>query len=210
MQAEIEVKFIDVDVSDVRSRLERIGATLQQPMHDMRRVVIEEPHHAAEHSFIRIRDEGDKTTLTFKRRTKPDGTTTIDSTHELETTVGDFDTTVKIFAEAGWKYLTYQESRREIWYVGDVEVVIDEWPWIKPYIEIEASSEEAVRQVASELGFDWSEAVFGSVDLIYNRDFPNATVRGVIDIKEVRFDDPVPAEFGEARLVKQVSNKGEK
>src|SRR5690606_13995375 len=99
--------------------------------------LIEEPHHVVDRSFLRIRDEGDRVTLTFKRRLKPDNASTVDSTHELETTVGDFDTTVKIFEEAGWKYTTYQESRRETWHLGDIELVIDEWPWIKPYIEIE-------------------------------------------------------------------------
>lgn len=195
MQAEIEVKFLDVAIEDIRERLKKAGAICEVPMRSMRRVLIEEPHHAAERSFIRIRDEGDKTTLTFKRRLLPDEETTINSVQELETTVGDFDTTVKIFQEAGWDYITYQESRRETWHYKTTEVVIDEWPWIKPYIEIEGDSEAAVKAAAAELGFDWVNATFGSVDVIYARDFPKRTVRGIIDIKEARFDDPVPKVF---------------
>ena len=196
LQAEIEAKFVDVDIDDIRARLRAVGAVIAQPMRLMRRVLIEEAHHAAENSFIRIRDEGDRTTLTFKRRTQPDEASTVDSTHELETTVGDFDATVNIFKEAGWEYITFQESRRETWNLGDVEVVIDEWPWIKPYIEVEAGSVEAVQDAAEKLGFAWDEAVFGSVDVIYQRDFPKMSVRGIIDIKEARFGDPVPSEFG--------------
>jgi len=195
MESEIEVKFLDVDIDDVRNRLTRAGAVLEQPMRFMRRALIEEAHHIKENSFIRIRDEGDKVTLTFKRRLLPDGVTTIDSTKEIETTVGDFDKTVTIFAEAGWHYITMQESKRETWHLDDAEVVIDEWPWIKPYIEIEASSEEIVRRVADVLGFDWKDAAFGSVDIIYQRDFPQMSVRGIIDIKDARFDDPVPKQF---------------
>ena len=195
MQAEIEAKFIDIDTEDMRARLRAAGAELERPMRAMKRALIEEEYHVLDNSFIRIRDEGDKTTLTFKRRTKSDKNSTIDSTDELETTVGDFDTTVKIFTEAGWEYITFQESRRETWHLGDAEVVIDEWPWIKPYIEIEAATEAEVRRAADILGFNWNHAVFGSVDMIYSRDFPHMTVRGVIDIKEVRFDDPVPKEF---------------
>ena len=196
MNPEIEVKFVNVAIDDIRQRLQEAGAELEQPMRDMKRALIEEEHHAAERSFIRIRDEGDKVTLCFKRRTLPDAETTINSVHELETTVGDFDTTIKIFQEAGWDYITYQESRRETWRLGDVEVVIDEWPWIQPYIEIEGASEAAVKQAAAELGFDWADAVFGSVDVIYHRDYPAMTVRGIIDIHEVRFGDPIPTEFG--------------
>ena len=152
MQTEIEAKFLNVDIDDIRPKLEAAGAVCEQPMRLMRRVLIEEPHHTAERSFIRIRDEGDKSTLTFKRRTKPDVETTIDSTYELETTVGDFDTAVKIFAEAGWNYITFQEAKRETWHYGDAEIVIDEWPWLRPMVEIEAATEVAVREAADKLG----------------------------------------------------------
>ena len=196
MQAEIEAKFLDVDIDTVRAHLEAAEATLDHPMRAMRRVLIEQEHHLAERSFVRIRDEGDKTTLTFKRKTVKKGEDAVDSTYEIETTVGDFDTAVQLFAEAGWKYASYQESRRERWHCDGVEVTIDEWPWIKPYVEIEGKSETAVRQVADKLGFDWNEAVFSSVNSVYRRDFPHMTVRGISGLKEARFSDPVPAEFG--------------
>jgi adenylate cyclase, class 2 len=195
LQVEIEAKFLDVDIEDIRERLNKAGAVLVHPMRSMRRVLIEEEHHAADNSFIRIRDEGDRITLTFKRRLNSDETSTIDSTHELETTVGDFDAAVGIFKEAGWEYTTFQESRRETWQLGEAEIVIDEWPWIQPYIEIEGPSAVVVKEATAALNFDWNDAVFGSVDVIYQRDYPNMSVRGVIDVKEVRFSDPVPDEF---------------
>lgn len=196
MHTEIEVKFVDVDIDDVRARLKKAGATLEHPMRDMRRALIEEEYHAADNMFIRIRDEGDKVTLCLKKKTKSLEESTIDSTYEVETTVGDFEKTLEIFKIAGWHYMTYQESRRETWRLDNVEVVIDEWPWINPYIEIEGDSEDAVRQAANKLNFDWDTAMFGSVDVIYNRDYPEMSVRGVIDVKEVRFSNPVPKEFG--------------
>lgn len=199
MQTEIEAKFLDVDIDDMRKKLEAVGASLVLPMRDMRRALIEEPHHKAERSFLRIRDEGDKITLTFKRKSARDGENTVTSTREIETTVGDFDTTVELLAEAGWNYTTYQESRRETWQLDGVEIVIDEWPWINPYIEIEGESVELVKNVAKHLGFEWEDAIFGSVDEIYQRDFPDMAARGVIDIKEVRFKDPVPNEFKKRR-----------
>lgn len=195
MQAEIEAKFLDVDIKTVRSRLKIAGAVLEQPMRTMRRVVIEQPHHIAERSFIRIRDEGDKVTMAFKRKQAKLGEDTLSSTHEIETTVGDFDTAVRLFAEAGWKYRSYQESRREAWRYNGVEVAIDEWPWIRPYVEIEGKSENTVRDAAAQLGFLWENAIFSSVNSIYRRDFPAMTVHGISDIAEVRFGASVPLEF---------------
>lgn len=195
MQAEIEAKFLNVDIDAVRLSLKSSGASCEQPMRLMQRALIEEPHHFDTHSFIRIRDEGDKVTLTYKKRGHRDKNA-IDNTAEIEVEVSDFDKTVELFKEAGWEYKTFQESKRETWHLGDVEVVIDEWPWIEPMIEIEADSEEKVRKTAEALGFDWNDAFFSHIDAVYLQRYDFApNFRGVIDLKEVRFGDPLPVQF---------------
>ncbi len=195
MQTEIEAKFANIDIEAIRSALETVGAVCEQPMRLMKRALIEEPHHAAENAFIRIRDEGDKVTLTFKRRADP-AANSIDSVKELEVEVSDFSKTVQIFSEAGWKYKTFQESKRETWRLGGVEVVIDEWPWLKPYIEIEGESEADVQAAAEKLGLSWNDVIFGHIDALYERQYEfKEGVRGVIDLPEVRFDDPLPRQF---------------
>lgn len=195
MKAELEVKFLDIDIEDMRQRLKKSGATLTQPMRLMRRVLIEEPEHAAENAFLRIRDEGDKVTLTFKRRDSS-RTDTMDSTKEIEVTVSDFDKTVEIFHEAGWDYTTYQETKRETWRLDGTEVVIDQWPWLKPMIEIEGPSEADVRAAAEKLGLTWRDAFYGHIDDVYVRHYTfKPGVRGIIDIAEARLSDPVPEQF---------------
>ena len=195
MKTEIEVKFADINIAAIRNSLKAAGAECEQPMRLMKRALIEEPHHEAEHAFIRVRDEGDKVTLTFKRRADQ-AASSIDSVKELEVEVSDFDKTVELFSEAGWRYKTFQESRRETWKLGDVEIVIDEWPWLEPYIEIEGESEEAIKEVAAKLGLDWSNVIFGHIDALYARYYEFLDgVRGVIDLPEVRFTDPLPRAF---------------
>lgn len=195
MKTEIEVKFAGIDIAEIRQALKAAGAQLEQPMRLMKRALIEEPHHEAEHAFIRIRDEGDKITLAFKRRDDPSAST-IDSVKELEVEVSDFDKTVTIFSEAGWKYKTFQESKRETWKLDGTEVVIDEWPWLEPYIEIEGESEADVRAAAKKLGLSWDDVLFGHIDALYEMQYEfQGGVRGVIDLPEVRFDDPLPKVF---------------
>ena len=58
MNTEIEAKFTNADHEDIRSRLKALGATLEQPMRLMRRVVIHTPEMTVKDAFIRIRDEG--------------------------------------------------------------------------------------------------------------------------------------------------------
>lgn len=191
MNTEIEAKFIDVDIDDVRARLEQAGARCIVPMRDMIRTLYEPTRLKERNAFIRVRHEGEKTTLTYKQFTER----SLTGAKEIEVAVSDYDATVAILDQLGLQPITTQESRRETWQLGDVEVVIDEWPWLKPYIEIEAQSEDAVRAAANKLGFEWSDAVFGSVDAIYELKFPDKTNRGVIDIREVRFGAAIPQEF---------------
>jgi adenylate cyclase class 2 len=197
MKPEIEVKFLNIDIDDIRHRLTEAGAHLEQPMRLMKRALIEEPHHLAEHSFIRVRVDGDKVTLTFKRRADQ-AASTIDGTMELEVTVSSFDDTVELFKQAGWAYKTLQESKRETWRLGEAEIVIDEWPWVEPYIEIEAETESQVKDAAATLNLAWGDAMFGHIDAVYQMKYDFAPgFRGVIDLKEVRFDGPVPSQFKE-------------
>jgi adenylate cyclase class 2 len=192
MQTEIEVKFIDVDIDAMREQLARAGAVCEEPMRLMRRALVETPEMAAIDAFLRLRDEGNKVTLTYKQHLK----TGIEAAKEIETTVGDFDTTKAIIEASGLAFHTYQESRRETWRLGAVEVVIDEWPWMPPYVEIEGQSEQDVRTAAEILGFDWRDAVFGGADVIYSMLYDMADgVRGVIDIPDVQFDAPLPDVF---------------
>lgn len=193
MKTEIEVKFLNINIDEMRQKLKDAGAVLEQPMRLMRRTLVETEETRSRHAYLRLRDEGDRITLTFKQFDED----SLTGAKEREVTVSDFDETIAILSEFNLNYHTFQESKRETWKYQDAEVVIDEWPWIAPYIEIEGDSEEIVKQAAASLGFDWDEAVFGSVDVIYNLEYPDMKVRGVIDVKEVRFGSPVPIEFGQ-------------
>lgn len=194
MQQEIEVKFLNVDFDDVRAKLKKLGAVCEQPMRLMRRVVIDYPDRklqATKDSWVRVRDEGDKVTLTFKKTTEHQ----FGGAHEIEVTVSDYQKTIDIFLAMGLIVHTDQETKRETWKLNEVEVVLDEWPWIKPFIEIEGDSEPNVQQVAAQLGLDWNEAVFGSAVVAYERHFPNAKDVGVRISQEpkIKFDLPAPA-----------------
>ncbi len=193
MKTEIEVKFLNVDFDDVRAKLTEVGATCEQPMRLMKRALSETPEMRRDgrDAFLRLRDQGDKVTLTFKEFTS----LSLSGAREHEVEVSNFDTMLQIMTESGLAPITFQESKRETWQMGDVEVVLDEWPWLNPYIEIEGESEVAVRDTATKLGFSWDDAVFGSVDEAYHVQYPHMKGRGVIDLKEVRFGDPLPDIF---------------
>ena len=140
--------------------------------------------------FLHVRDDGDKVTMTYKQFNM----LAIDGCDEIETIVKDFDKAIEILEKSGLKSESYQESRREQWLLDDTEIVIDEWPWVNPYIEIEGKDEKSVKSVAEKLGFDWRAVAFGSVTTVYNDKFPNLIQTGVqiSDVAEVKFGEKVP------------------
>lgn len=171
MKPEIEAKFLNIDIDTARSTLRQAGAVCVQPMRLMRRAVIDYPDHhmgTATTGWVRIRDEGDKVTLTYKNTTEHK----LNGTYEIEVVVSDYQKTIDLFLAMGMVVRSRQETRRETWTLADAEIVIDEWPWLHPFIEIEAPSEASVRAVAQTLGYDWSMAVFGSVSVVYRRQYP--------------------------------------
>lgn len=189
MNIEIEAKFLNVDIEKVRQQLKELGAVCEQPMRLMRRVVIETAELHKKNGYLRVRDEGDRCTLTYKQFDE----LSINGAKELETTVGNFDTVVALFRQLEPTRYSYQESKRETWKLGEAEVVIDEWPWLKPYIEIEAASEDEVREVAEKIGFKWQNAAFGGIMAAYRAEYPHLSEKDTVgNLAEVRFGADLP------------------
>jgi adenylate cyclase, class 2 len=193
MKTETEVKFLSLDHSDIREKLTVLGGTCTQPMRLMRRAIIDFPDRrlmqGETNSFVRVRDQGDKITLTFKRFSS----FSVGGAQEIETTVGSFEDTVNIFVATGLEAASFQESKRETWHYKGCEIVLDEWPWLNPYIEIEGESEEALKSIAHEMGLDWSDAVFGDVMVAYRAQYPHLKPHETVaDLKEVKFGTPLP------------------
>ncbi len=69
MNTELEVKFVNIDHDDIRDKLNKLGAVLEQPMRLMRRVTIDSDIMKFKNAFVRVRDEGYRTTLTYKEFT---------------------------------------------------------------------------------------------------------------------------------------------
>lgn len=189
MKTEIEVKFCDIDIDATREILARAGAVCEQPLRLMRRVIIETEQLAERHAFVRVRDEGHRTTLTYKQFDEA----SLTGAKEIEVTVSDFDATVALLEQVDLVHKSFQESRRETWKLGDVEVVIDEWPHLNAYIEIEGESETSVKKAAETLGFAWSDAIFGSVTEVYQHQYPDGQSRELVNMSRISFDEPLPA-----------------
>lgn len=163
MKHEYEAKFLAIDVTDLQARLETLGAAQAFPRTLLTRKIFE--NDALEGgAWVRLRDEGTRSTLTLKQVTD---STTIDGTMEIETEVTDLRAMAEILVRLGLAEVRYQENYREEWRWGELAFDFDTWPGLPTFVEIEGPDEASVRQAASAVGLDYTQARFGSVDEIY-------------------------------------------
>lgn len=202
MKEEIEVKFLEIDHDELRKKLVVAGADLKHKMRQMQRAVIDYPDTRlqkgsdAAWAWVRVRDEGDKVTCTYKH-ISADGH---DTAHEIEIIVSSYPDTIAIFEAIGLKVHTEQATRRETWQMDDVEIVLDEWPWVPPFIEIEGPSTDAIRSVAKAIGLDWETAFIGNGDRVYRKYFHKMTEKeSISDLSSLTFDGEMPDWLKERR-----------
>ncbi len=161
MHTEYEVRILNIDVEEVKRRLDNIGAKFEWDRLQQRYVYDFIPKIPGK--WIRLRTNGDKTTLTIKNLVS----SRVDGTQELEIEVDDFDRTNLILKELGYEAKGYQENRRIQYTYNGVEIDIDYWPLIPTYVEIEGPSEEAVYKTVEALGFTKDSCTSRDVEGIY-------------------------------------------
>lgn len=165
METEFEAKFLNINKDAMRETLARVGAVLVRPEFLQRRVTLGLPHEEGMgQTWLRVRDEGDKITMSIKSMTEDTG---ISRQKELTFTISDFNAAVQLLLLIGCKKQGYWETKRELWHYHNTEITIDTWPFLAPFIEIEGRSEHAVQAASSELGFNYEEALFCGVGRVY-------------------------------------------
>lgn len=168
MNIEYEATFTDIDKDEMRERLSKAGAKLLRPEFKQKRIAFDLPGFEKKGDrFARVRDEGDKITMTLKIF---EGSGIADQ-KEINLTVDSFENAVLFLEKIGCANKSYQETKREVWSLDDAEVTIDTWPFLKPIVEVEGRGEEAVRSVSEKLGFEYSQAKFCSIDVIYGEKY---------------------------------------
>ena len=122
MHTEYEVRILEINQDEIMTKLEKLGAKKEWDLLQRRYVYDFIPK--VEGKWIRLRTNGEKTTLTIKNLVSSE----IDGTQELEIEVDDFQKCNQILNELGYEAKGYQENRRIQYTLNGVEIDIDSWP----------------------------------------------------------------------------------
>ncbi|MDB5204159.1 MAG: hypothetical protein JWP09_187 [Candidatus Taylorbacteria bacterium] len=154
---EIEVRFLEIDKEALINKALSLGAK------DLGEVMLEEiifyntkEDWRTEHKLVKIRNNRDKITVTYKHFQSE----TIDGTEEIEFEINNKNSAKLFLERLGLTAYREQQKLRHTLELDGVTLDIDTWPRIPTYIELESNNEQSIRDVALKLGLDWKDVLF--------------------------------------------------
>lgn len=163
MNTEYEVRILEIDPLAMERTLVTLGGVKQGEWLQKRYVYdLIQPQKG---QWVRLRTNGEVTTLTYKNIIK----NTVDGTQEVEIVVNDFERTHELLGCLGFQARGYQENKRTRYVLDGVEIDIDQWPMIPPYLEIEGENETVVWQALKRLSINKSQVTTLNCDDIYRQ-----------------------------------------
>lgn len=164
MKKEIETRILDIDKDSWHNTLTRNGFEYIGEFFQRRYVYDFNPVNP--NKWIRLRTNGEECTITIKEIVDVNK---VDGVNEWEIKVDDFDEASKILHELGFDYRNYQENIRHTYRKAGVEIVLDSWVGIPPFMEIEAENIEILDKTLSLLGIKSSDTTTLDVVSIYKK-----------------------------------------
>lgn len=140
MPKEFEHAFFDFDKKEIISKIKDMKGK-HKGTYLFRVQVLIHPLNAPG-TYVRVRDEGFRTTMTYKLQGPKDK-----YPDEKEVIISDFDTGVELLLGLGCKKKYYYEKIREIWDVKNTEVVFDSNPGIDDRLEVESKTLKEMKEM---------------------------------------------------------------
>jgi adenylate cyclase class IV len=174
-EIEYEAKFLDINHSELVKKIKKLGATLIQPQTIYKRSMF--GLCDVKRGYVRVRDEGIKTTLTSKIYKNPD----YPEEFELEIKDG-FEKGRAFLASLNLNEKAYHETMREKWFLkldnknneknvnnenNGCEIAFDCIPGIPMYVEIECKTEQNLNKVIKLLDLDTYTKLYGAYGKCY-------------------------------------------
>ncbi len=147
MKTEFEIRILEINPEIIIKKLEKLGAK-KIIERNMKRMVYDfKPKQKGK--WIRLRDDGQKNTITVKEITND----SVSGTKEFEIEIESFEKGKELLEKLEYKPKAYQENKRTSYELDKTEIDIDAWPKIPPYLEIESDSEKKVWETVKKLGY---------------------------------------------------------
>ncbi len=173
LMKEIEIKILDIDPAEIAQKLADLGA--EKTFEGLLRVryfdtINNEIRDRGE--LLRVREyEGQGVEVCYKANKRiEDGFKVYDEQHLK---AENFDETTKMFEDLGFVVTTYYEKKRTVFKLDKAEIVIDVYPKIPPFIEIEAENSQKIVELIEKLGLKDNEKSSHTINGLLKEKYPD-------------------------------------
>jgi len=104
---------------------------------------------------LRLRQD-DQVRVTYKDNARSENGVVVRT--EIEFNADNLEVTRRLFEALGYRVSVIYEKYRQVYRVGDVELMFDELPF-GSFVEIEAANAVLIEGVAQMLGLDWPRSI---------------------------------------------------
>lgn len=146
MPIEYEYQFRNYDKSKLIKEMKQLGAKKKGEY--LFRVNVFNHPNKIEDTYIRVRDEGFRITMTYKYQPLNK------FADENEIIIDDFDEAITILNNLGCKTKYYYEKIREIWNLDNCEIVFDTIPCNPEIMEVEAVKKKDLIKLIKKLDLE--------------------------------------------------------
>jgi adenylate cyclase class 2 len=163
---ELEVKFYLTKRQEMEAKLDALGKLSTPRVHELNlRLDTAELSLLSSGRLLRLRQDA-RARVTYKGPGSELGGARL--RQELEFTVSDFNTALKLFEALGYQVYLMYEKYRTTYRLGELEVVLDEMP-SGDFLEIEGPDGESIHAAARQLGLDWERRILDSYTVLFER-----------------------------------------
>jgi adenylate cyclase class 2 len=163
---ELEVKFYLNHPDRLQSRLEALGARLEQPSTHEINLRFDTPALDLLNSgrLLRLRQDT-AARITYKGPGRVEGGARL--RQELEFVASDFAMAQAVIEALGYEVMLMYEKQRATYALGEVLVTLDEMPYGN-FAEIEGPDGESIQQAAARLGLNWEHRILESYTVLFD------------------------------------------
>lgn len=176
---EIERKIFDINPREVAQKLLRFGA--QKTFSGLVKVrYFDTPDSKirGKGDLLRVRQfEGAHTEVVYKTNKRVEDGCKIYDEYTLK---GEsFEDTSKIFENLGFTACCSYEKKRTIFKMKEAEIVIDEYPRLPPFLEIEAADAKVIDEIVTQLGLQDNESSCETINELLKRKYPDTELNNL-------------------------------
>ena len=178
--SELETIYNEFNISNLSELLEKTNlVSLLENNNSLNNLIKKEIINP--NKWLRLRQSNDKIELTLKQVYEKNSES-IQKVKEVEINVSDLTEANLILENMGVVKRNYQEKIRHSYVYKDTEIELDEWPMLKPYMEIECDNTNTMDEVIRLLDLNDKEIVSLNTEQLYKREGID-----VLSISELKF-----------------------